>query len=403
MTTSAIAFMSLPAMTSIEDFPATPTKFQFNTEFQNQNTILQSYLGRVEAVGDSAQNLIQTYRVVRRERRTGRWTELGTGIVPPNNQGLVTPYYNQNDDGDQPAKGGVADENDLDRYTAASITSLDFGYRAFAGQRDDGFYADIQSIFDLDFTFGGPNKPFDSQGGFNVHTIALEIPLEEIGGEDQVVGVYATTARRRARILGDKGEKNAGPFVQVGRQGNPLFNEALVAIADKDLYSRTSPARDRELFSKYALAPELAAVLGGPATDRTDIAGIFIPDLIKVDLSTGPARLAGGAPDSNVPDDDGFHRLSIFGGDVLISQIQEGFGDGAVPGGWPNGRRFGDDVIDITVIAVLSDLRPETFTIFASPDTAELNIDGVAANDISYNKVFPYAATPLNGRNHGHH
>ena len=66
-------------------------------------------------------------------------------------------------------------------------------------------------------------------------------------------------------------------------------------------------------------------------------------------------------------------------------------------GGWPNGRRFGDDVLDIAVTAAISDLRPDTFFIQGPAG------DNVDANDIGYNKVFPYAATPLNGRTHGHH
>jgi hypothetical protein len=128
--------------------------------------------------------------------------------------------------------------------------------------------------------------------------------------------------------------------------------------------------------------------------------GIFIPDLIKVDLSTGPARLAGGSNPGAAPDDQGFHRLGIFGGDTLTSKITDGFGDGAVPGGWPNGRRFGDDVIDIAVLAILSDLRTSPPQIVGDADS---NVDRVTRNDIGYNKVFPYAATPLNGRNHSHH
>lgn len=72
---------------------------------------------------------------------------------------------------------------------------------------------------------------------------------------------------------------------------------------------------------------------------------------------------------------------------------------GAVPGGWPNGRRFGDDVVDIGLIAILSDLRVSPPKIF----TGSNNLDRVTNNDIGYNKVFPYAATPLNGRNHAHH
>jgi hypothetical protein len=133
-------------------------------------------------------------------------------------------------------------------------------------------------------------------------------------------------------------------------------------------------------------------------SNRTDIAGIFIPDLIKVDLSTRPCRLAGGgAADSTNPDDTGFSRLGIFGNDTLTSTVQDGFGNGTVPGGWPNGRRFGDDVVDIGVTALISDLRGPLVIRVAD------GIDGVNGNDIAYNKVFPYAATPLNGRTHGHH
>ena len=271
-------------------------------------------------------------------------TVLGTGRVPPNNQGLVTPKYNQGDSGENPAKEGVASEVALDDYTRESIANLDGGHRAFAGQRDDGFYADIQSIFDLDFTFGGPNKPFDSQGGFNVHTIVLQIPLGELEDSSPVVGVYTTTSRRRVTVLSKNPEKKddkvKGKFIQVARQGNPLFNEALVALVDKDLYNRTDPTRDNDFFLKYALEPELATVLG-----TTPIAGlipqIFIPDLIKVDISTGPANLAGN------PDDPDFNRLSVFGGDTLVN----GAGD-VVAGGFPNGRRFGDDVLDIALVAL---------------------------------------------------
>lgn len=294
---------------------------------------MQSYTGQVLDVDDDAQNLTQTYRVIKFDRRTGERKELGRGVVPPNNQGIATPLYNQNDDGNMPAKDGVATKAELDHYTQQSIIELDDGYTAFAGQRDDGFYADIQAVFDL-LQLRDPGK--DSQKGFNVHTIVLDIPVSELGGDQQIAGVYATTSRRKITTLRSNPLRDpilVGDFTQVGRQGNPLFNEGFVAIKDKDNYSRTRPTSDRKLFSIYAEEPELArlinAILGIPAiqTGRTDIAGIFIPDVIKVDLSTGPARLAGGGPDHPTnPDDDGFSRLSIFGGDVLTSNIQDGFG-----------------------------------------------------------------------------
>jgi hypothetical protein len=392
-------------------------QFRFTTNFKNKNTILQSYLGVVEHAGDANQNLTQTYTVTKVDHRNRKDKDrdrddkdkddesvLGTGIVPPNNQGNATPYYNRGDNGENPAKDGVATEAELDRYTKETINELRHGYVAFAGQRDDGFYADVQSVFDL-LKLRSPGK--DSQGGFNLHLMALEIPLSELGGDQQLVGVYATTSRRKVRILDDrKSPKLKGDFVQIARQGNPLFNEALVALADKDLYSRTSPTKDDELFRKYAETPELTHLINAlvfhapvaPETNRTDIAGIYIPDLIKVDLSTSKVRFAGGGPsDPTNPDDPGYSRLSIFGNDVLKSSIQDPFHNGGfIPGGWPNGRRFGDDVLDIAVTALISDLRDPNNLVIRQAG------DGVDKNDMAFNKVFPYESTPQNGRNHQH-
>jgi hypothetical protein len=368
--------------------PTYSYQFNFGTRYKNANTILQSYLNVINDVDDAAQNLTQTYSV--RKVYRGSSTLLGYGVVPPNNQGIATPFYNESDDGDNAAKSGATTVAELDRYTAESVFPLTGGYTVFCGQRDDGFYGDIQGVFDL-LQLTGPNKPFDSQGGFNVHTIVLNIPLSELGGASQSVGVYATTSRRSLNIVRGKNGPvvKGGKFVQVGRQGNPLFCEALVAIADKDLYNRTSPKDDTTLFAKYANTSELAALinlllLNNAAPDlgenRADLQSIFIPDLIRVDLSTGACRLAG------PPDDAGFSRLSVFGGDTLNSALT----GGAVAGGWPNGRRFGDDVIDIAIDAILAPLNA------TSGDTA-------TSNDADYNKVFPYAATPHNGRNHSHH
>lgn len=399
-----------------EGQPSLTYRFEFKTEFQNTDTIRQAFLGPIDQVFGENQNLRQTYTVTRvdyrgrkNRRNRGSRTVLGKDLpVPPNNQGLVTPFYNKDDNGDNPAKPGVQREEDLDVYTQGGIHDISRGYRAFAGQRDDGFYADIQSIFDLDLLFSGPNKPFDSQGGFNVHTLALNIPLSELEGET-IAGVYATTSRKGVEIrLPERNAFSVGRFEQVGRQGNPLFAEALVRLSRKDRYSVTPPSRDAELFSIDAEDPELVAFISETLRQATgdptlpdvapvvDIAGLFIPDLIKVDLTTGPAR---------TPNDPRFDRLSgvlaVLGGapdaavdDVLVKE------DGSLTfGGWPNGRRFGDDVVDIAVLAL-------GLPAGAVPEDAadgKPSVDGVARNDITYNDVFPYAATPLNGRNHPHH
>jgi len=375
-------------------------QFRFNSAYKSQATILQSYLGVINTIGDASQNFTQSYTVTK--VAGGSTTTLGTGTVPPNNQGIATPLYNRGNDGNNIAKDGVADAAQLDQYTTQAIATLSAGYRSFAGQREDGFYGDINAIFDLLKLRTGANNSFDSQGGFNIHMIVLEIPIAELGGDQQVVGVYATTSRRATQILSNSAAPVvSGDFVQVGRQGNPLFAEALVAIKDKDLYNRTKPTQDNALFRQYAETPELAALInalifGGqkaaPETNRTDLVGIFIPDVIKVDLSTAAARRIGANAD-----DAGFSRLGVFGGDALTSTVQPGlpgFPTGTIPGGWPNGRRFGDDVIDIAITAVLSDLRTNPLKL-----TIVDGIDNVSANDSIYSKVFPYAATPHNGRN----
>src|SRR6266568_2258209 len=229
--------------------PTISYQFQFTSRTKNRNTTLYNYTGVIQHVDDAAQNFVQSYTITKVDHRPGHnRTVLGSGVVPPNNQGFVTPFYNRNN-----------------------------GYVSFAGQRDDGFYADIRAIFDL-LQLKNPGK--DNQGGFNIHLMGLEIPIAELGGDRQVVGVYATTSRREFRIFSDNGNQNVGEWVQVARQGNPLFNEGLVAIADKDRYSRASPSEDGTLFRKYAENPELAALINsillggskpGITHNRTDI------------------------------------------------------------------------------------------------------------------------------------
>ena len=93
--------------------------------------------------------------------------------------------------------------------------------------------------------------------------MALNIPLSELGGDQQIVGVYATTSRRESRCCRTvcRNQQFFGDWVQVARQGNPLFNEGLVALEDKDSLQPDQPDRDQKLFRKYARNPELAKLL----------------------------------------------------------------------------------------------------------------------------------------------
>jgi hypothetical protein len=400
-------------------------QFQFTTTYKYPGTILVSFLGVITNIGDASQNKLQTYSVTKLDHRDNRSTLIGTNIlVPPNNEGDATPFYNIGNAGTNTAKPGVTNSALLDEYTSQAIYTNSLGYLAFAGQRDDGFYADVLSVFDL-LQLRNPGK--DSQKGFNIHEMVLRIPMSELGGEMQTVGVYATTSRRTVSVLRngtsytgteltglEKANRDpfsvgpkqmatsaSGAWVQVARQGNPLFNEVLVALTDKDLYSRTSPTVDSEVFAKYALNPEPAALFNdiynngvnipNIESNRTDIAAIFIPDVIKVDLSTGPTRLA----DSG---NTNYSSLGVFGGDTLTSLLATD----PVSSGWPNGRRYGDNVVDIALAAMLASTN-----ILAGPPaygliTTNLPSQGVLTNDAIYSSVFPYESTPQNGRNHLH-
>jgi hypothetical protein len=195
------------------------------------------------------------------------------------------------------------------------------------------------------------------------------------------VGVYASVSRPRITLRDLKNPpQNFGPFVQVNRMGNPLFNEVLVALKDKDNYNRASPPVDPTVYQQYALAPEVIVLINAVfgtnfvTNNRTDLQGIYIPDVLRVDLTTPPVKLAG---------EPGFSRLSVFGGDTTVN------GAGmTVPSGWPNGRRFGDDVVDIALSAIAS-----------GPSYSQIVIlgDNINANDQVYNFVFPYSATPHSG------
>jgi hypothetical protein len=164
--------------------------------------------------------------------------------------------------------------------------------------------------------------------------------------------------------------------------GNPLFNQGFVHIGDKDRYNRTAPPADASNFGDYALNPELASLLkllhppfaGTVETGRSDLFQIYIPDIIKVDTTTGPVPLPGQV---------GFNARGFFGGDTIAGQSS----------GWPNGRRIGDDVIDIALTALANGPSFSSFQVIG---------DNVAANDQLYNQVFPYLGTPHSGFNRSH-
>lgn len=360
--------------------------------YKNLDTILSygrgTTIGGIMHTGDGAQNFTQTYSVSKMEGGSG--TSLGTGLkVPPPNVGLkTTPAYN---DAAGFAVSGASTYASLDTYTKETIHPLASGEVVWAGMRDDSFFADTPGIFDLlDARILGPDghgqtgNGVDGFKGYNVLTFAIQIPLtalpqlaytDAFTGASHGVGVFASVSRPRIQLRNSAGDAtNSGPWIQVNRLGNPLFNEVLVALRDKDNYNRDMPTADVAKYKKYALTPELPVLINAvfglslATTGRTDLAAVYIPDVVRVDTTTGPVPLIGA----------GGNRLSGLGGDTTKGKFS----------GWPNGRRFGDDVVDIALTAVAS--GPTYSSIFILGDN-------VNHNDATYNFVFPYAATPNAG------
>jgi hypothetical protein len=361
---------------------------------KNPDTILSYGLGTevgpIVTVGDARQNFTQFYSVTRNAKK------LGAGLmVPPPNVGMnTTPAYN--DTAGSPVSGATSFAT-LDSYTRQTIHQLASGEVVFAGSRDDPFYADTPAIFDLlDVRIldnngsladglGQDGGGVDGFKGFNVLSYAIQIPLDRLPsrafadpffGPAQGVGVYATVSRRSVTIRGEKkATVSNGHWVTVNRMGNPLFNEVLVALRDKDLYNRTKPLDDADKFAQYAENPEIARLINTVystsfvATGRADLRAVFIPDVLRVNTQTDPVRL---------PGQTGYSRLGFIGADTTSG----------VNSGWPNGRRVGDDVVDIALTAVASGPSYSAITVVG---------DNVAANDLPYNQVFPYLATPHSG------
>jgi len=156
---------------------------------------------------------------------------------------------------------GAATFDALDRYTRQTVFGLASGEAVFAGPREDGFFADTPAIFDLldpRILAGGLGQAgtgVDGFKGFNVLAYAIQIPLQQLPsldyqspffGPQTGVGVYASVSRPSVTIrLANREPLSEGPFVQVNRMGNPLFNEVLVALRDKDNYNRRTPTRGR--------------------------------------------------------------------------------------------------------------------------------------------------------------
>jgi hypothetical protein len=351
-------------------------RFTFTTEVRNQNTFLYN-TGPITSLDSPNWNVRQFYTVTRLdERRVGRRpTKLGERLpTPPVNIGLrSTPNY--------------------DALAEAAVVSLPGNIRTFAGPRDDSFYVDLD-VFDLLAVPPADTDNSDSLAGYNVHSIAIELPIAALTSTGTrpasptdpgaIIGVWSTSSRPSLTLRGDGEERHNSHFVQVSRLGQPLVNEVVIPRGAKDLFNSLEPTGDGAAldFVTDPEVPKLLSALFGiqsPPAPRNDLVTIFLTGIpgLNQPVNVRPSEMlrlnVAIAPSANP------NPLGVLAGDLA---------------GFPNGRRPGDDVVDIALRAMAgaTPLTPQ----FNSGINAQLG-DGVFGNDKAYLTVFPYLAAPHAG------
>jgi hypothetical protein len=408
-------------------------EFRFTTEFRGVSDQLQLPVANaavppitaLDGPGSEGLGVRQSYTVteLRGPRLLRMETKLGgTLFAVPSNMGPATmPNY--------------------EALAAKGIYPLTNGGRIFAGQRDETFYIDLGAVFDTinlrapapllsaaqdaDDTqnFGG----VDHFSGFNVNTIALEVPIAALtDNPNAVLGAYASTSRQTRTfrvgapvvvtgLLRSELSQGDGPFLQVQRLANPLVNEVIIGTGQKDFWNATDPDKEAKFLDFY-LNPRLATVLNllfgtpFPTTNRTDLVNALLkypsqPQTGSCSLSNPCSellRLNLGVPPTP-PDSQ--KRLTVLAGDNA---------------GWPNGRRPNDDVTDVALRVAAGLLILPAGSVPNLGDGVNFNIgapgagtsdgpgygsiDGnrldVTANGIA--KEFPFLPTPYDGRNRRH-
>jgi len=364
-------------------------QFRFQTRILNPNTFLYN-TGPIGSPTDPNWNRPQTYSVTKVTAAGA--TVLAQGLsVPPCNVGVrSTPNYAAN-------------------LTAPAIHALPSGETVFAGQRADGFYVDVGSIFDL-----GDLRPFQSLhliktppnangvntlGNLNVHSIALQVPKSQLmGAAGSVIGVWASTSRRRLRLRNLRMGRDVdfGNAVQVSRLANPLFNEVIVPMARKDQWNAGRPPSDAG-FVGNVQHPELASLLPVlypgvfPNLAALNASGAVRDDLAAILLSGIPAGAISALPPSftnaigPAPADMIRLNMSVPPTPTASADIRGVLGGDFA--GFPNGRRVFDDVTTIELRAIAG----VTYQLLHPSYTA----DGAAGLITQYNSTMNPASGPL--------
>ena len=386
----------------------TTYQFTFTTQYANVNTFLYNTgpITSLTSPNFNRKQFVTVKKVVQIGGAAAVTTTLGTNLACP------------------PCNIGPASTPNYAALAKAAIHTLTTGEVVFAGQRAEGFYVDLGAIFDL-----GQLRPLDpaflvkmpqakgvnSTQANNVHSIAIQVPIAELAAgplaadptsTDAVIGVYASASRQRSRMLdGDGTVTLSGAFQQISRLGNPLINEVVIPLGEKDKWNTQDPSGDSQ-FAQYVTKPELAGLLpvlypgafpklAAYTKPRADLAAVLltgVPQAVGAGFQNFTGTVQADLLRLNVaiPPGTAHNNLGVLGGDVA---------------GFPNGRRVYDDVTTIELRAIAGAVLPlvdKTFT----PDAAvaaitqgltSSNTDMTANNTVLYLTSFPYLGTPHGG------
>lgn len=382
-------------------------QFRFNTEQNNQSLIV----GGVDVaiplvnVGPSVDgttlglNITETYSVsvVRNDRRKGtrsRISNADTGstrfIKPVDNIGTKTiPDYS-----------GYAARHIYN----VNVPGCGTPARMFVGQRKESFAVNLGEVFDLINLdpIGAPDAKSNIIDDSNITSLVLEIAADCLTAGDTVIGSWTTASMRQARLLRrtprfDRPTLEGGAWAQVSRLGMPLVNEVVIGLRDKDRFNASKP-RDDSQFATYVTNPTLPALIEtlfpiAPAPTnfpRNDLVTTFLTGIpgLNQPLAVTPAEMLRLNTAIDPTPRESQHNLGVLGGDTA---------------GFPNGRRPGDDVVDIElrvamgVLCTLDDIatfgcRPTDAPAGSAPFT-----DAATLSAADFDNAFPYLRTPLAG------
>jgi len=372
-------------------------EFSFETTIVNKTTFLYN-TGPINSLTDANWSKRQLFSVARRDKKGTKVLGQGLGCPPCNIGPRSTPNYA--------------------KLEQEAIHSLSEGLKVFAGQRNDPFFVDIGSIFDL-----ADLRPIeelhliptpatlgvDTLETLNCHSIAIQVPIGALTADGSVptnvmsskavLGVWGSASRRKVRIDDEHGEVcEAGPWVQVSRLANPLVNEVLIPMAAKDAWNSVHP-HDEEGFLKFFQHPELAKLL--PVLYPNEFPHLQAFTGVREDIV---AILGTGLPSGVVPGFQNASNKGVFADlmrlNVAVPPAKEPNPLGIIGGdlaGYPNGRRITDDAVNISLRVVAGAALPLVSKSFV-PDGAVGAIEqGIAPLPTRTQATFPYAATPHDG------